>query len=71
MVFTTLERIVINQERGALFSQISGLRGEAFPSQVRYSQTPDHIEAKVKFAIEKIQASNWGGYDNDKFLKTE
>lgn len=67
-VFKTGERICINQERGALFSKMSALNGEIFPHEVREYKIPAHIEAKVKFTIEKIQATNWGGHELNEFI---
>lgn len=68
-VFKTGERICINQERGALLSQLSHWNNETFPHEVREYKIPVGIEAKIKFTIEKIQAAGWGGFSNDKFLK--
>lgn len=68
-VFKTGERICINQERGALFSKLSGLNGEIFPHEVREYKIPAHIEAKVKFTVEKIEATSWGGFEQEQFLK--
>lgn len=65
-VFKTCERICINQERGALFSQLS--KNETFPHEVRDYKLPAHIEAKVKFTIEKIEATNWGGHKLNEFI---
>jgi len=55
-VFTAVERIFINQERGSLFSQ---LNTDNFPHEIRYSEIPPAIEAKVKLTLEKIKASGW------------
>ncbi|MFE3849115.1 hypothetical protein ACFX5D_14175 [Flavobacterium sp. LB3P45] len=68
-VFKVGERICINQERGALLSQLSHSNNETFSHQVREYKTPVAIEAKIKFTIEKIQATGWGGFSNDKILK--
>ena len=68
-VFKTNERICINQERGALLSQLSHMNQETFIHEVRHYQVPVTIEAKIKFTIEKIQATGWGGFSNNKFLK--
>ena len=68
-VFTPNERICINQERGALLSQLSHLNNETFYHEVRLYQCPPAIEAKIKLTIEKIQATNWGGFNQDQFLK--
>lgn len=65
-VFKVCERICINQERGSLLSQLS--RNEVFPHEVRTYTIPPHIEAKVKFTIEKIQATNWGGYQLNEYI---
>lgn len=67
-VFKVCERICINQERGALFSQLSALNGEIFKHEVRSYTIPPQIEAKVKFTIEKIQATNWGGHKLNEFI---
>ena len=68
-VFKTGERICINQERGALFSQLSHANNETFSHEVRECQCPPGLEVKIKFTIEKIQATGWGGFDQDQFLK--
>ena len=47
-IFTTLERISINQERGAIYSQQSAEKGELDKSQVRTYQVPPQIEDKIK-----------------------
>lgn len=67
-VFKTEERICLNQERGSLLSQLSQLNGHTFPHEVRDYQCPPSIEAKIKFTIEKIQATNWGGIQIEQFL---
>jgi len=67
-VFKVAERICINQERGALFSQLSALNGEIFKHEVRTYKIPPHIEAKVKFTIEKIEATNWGGHHLNEYI---
>ncbi len=54
-VFKPEERICINQERGALYSQISRANDENFPSEVRFYQIPPSIEAKVKLTLNKIK----------------
>ena len=68
-VFKTGERICINQERGALFSQLSHNNNEVFSHEVRDYKCPPALEAKIKFTIEKIQSTNWGGFNQDQFLK--
>jgi hypothetical protein len=68
-VFKVGERICINQERGALLSQLSHNNNETFPHEVRAYQVPVLIQAKIKFTIEKIQATGWGGFSTEKFLK--
>lgn len=68
-VFKVGERICINQERGALFSQLSHANNEIFSHEVRSYKTPPAIEAKIKFTIDKIQATGWGGFSTDKFIK--
>lgn len=67
--FTTLERICINQERGALLSQLSHANNETFSHEVREYKIPVAIEAKIKFTIEKIHATGWGGFSSDIILK--
>lgn len=68
-VFKVGERICINQERGALLSQLSHANNETFSHEVREYTMPVAIEAKVKVTIEKIQATGWGGFSNDTILK--
>jgi len=67
-VFKVAERICINQERGSLLSQLSQLNNETFPHEVRTYEIPAHIEAKVKFTVEKIQATNWGGRTINEYI---
>lgn len=64
-VFKTLERVCINQERGSLLSQINT---DNFPHEVRNYTIPPALEAKVRFTLEKIQATSWGGFNQDQFL---
>jgi hypothetical protein len=68
-VFKVGERICINQERGSLFSQLSFDNNENFLHEVRGYECPPALEAKIKFTIEKIKATNWGGFNQDQFLK--
>jgi hypothetical protein len=67
-VFKVAERICINQERGALFSQLSHANNETFSHEVREYKIPAHIEAKVKFTINKIHATNWGGHKINEYI---
>lgn len=68
-VFKLGERICINQERGALYSQLSHANNEIFSHEVRTYKVPPAIEAKIKFTVEKIHATGWGGFSSDKILK--
>lgn len=68
-VFKVGERICINQERGALLSQLSHMNQETFTHEVREYKMPVGIEVKIRLTIEKIQATGWGGLSTDKFLK--
>ncbi|MFV8370836.1 hypothetical protein [Flavobacterium sp. LB2P74] len=68
-VFKVGERICINQERGALLSQLSHANNETFSHEVREYKIPVAIEAKIKFTIEKIHATGWGGFSSDIILK--
>lgn len=52
-LFTTLERICINQERGAIYSQQAQEKGEVEASEVRTYQVPAHIEVKIKQILYK------------------
>ncbi|BFM42706.1 hypothetical protein CFS9_13470 [Flavobacterium sp. CFS9] len=63
-VFKTCERICINQERGALLSQISK---ENFPSEVRYYKVTAALEAKVKLTLEKLEQTSWGNLIQNPF----
>lgn len=63
-VFKTLERVCINQERGSLLSQ---LNDNNFPHEVRNCKTPASVEVKVKITLEKIQATSWGGFNQNYF----
>jgi hypothetical protein len=53
-VFTTGERIAINQERGSIFSQLAYESGEIQINETRNYQVPQHIENKIKFTLNKI-----------------
>lgn len=64
-VFKTLERVCINQERGSLLSQINK---DNFPHEVRGYKIPPGIEAKVKLILDKIQATSWGGFNQNQFI---
>lgn len=68
-VFKVGERICINQERGALFSQLSHANNEIFSHEVREYKMPVAIQAKIRVTIEKIEATGWSGFSKDKFLK--
>lgn len=70
-IFSLVERIFINQERGALFSQLAGEKGEIFPHEVRTYKVPEQIERKIKLTKEQIEATNWGGFTKDQLLKTQ
>jgi hypothetical protein len=48
--FSTLERICINQERGALLSQ---LNQENKASAIRYYKCPPQLEIKIRFTLQK------------------
>lgn len=63
-VFKVLERVCINQERGSLLSQINN---DNFPHEIRTYQLPASIEAKVKMTLEKIEATSWGGFNQNHF----
>lgn len=65
-VFRVGERILINQERGALLTQLSRYYGENRPEDVRTYELPAHIEAKVKFTLERIEATHWGSFQEIK-----
>jgi hypothetical protein len=68
-VFKIGERICINQERGALLSQLSHANNEVFSHEVREYKIPVGIEVKIKFTIDKIHATGWGGFSSDIILK--
>jgi hypothetical protein len=68
-VFKLGERICINQERGALLSQLAHNSNEVFLHEVRDYKVPLAIEAKIKFTTEKINATSWSVFSKDKFLK--
>lgn len=53
--FTINERICINQERGALLSQINEDNQEA---DIRHYKCPAKLESKIKFIIQKITDIN-------------
>lgn len=54
-VFKVGERICINQERGALYSQLSHENNETSSNQVREYKMPASIEAKIKITIDKVE----------------
>lgn len=49
--FTTNERICINQERGALLSQLDS---ENYGLHIRYYKCPPKLESKIRFTIQKV-----------------
>lgn len=53
-VFTTGERIAINQERGAILSQIAYGNEEITALEVRTYQVSQQIENKIRFTLNKI-----------------
>lgn len=63
-VFQTGERICINQERGALLSQLN----YNFPNDERIYVIPPPIEAKVRLILEKIECSAWKAFNQNQFL---
>lgn len=69
--FSLPERICINQERGALLSQLAFLNKEVFASEVRQSKVSKTIDSKIQLVIKKIEATNWGGFDQSRFLITD
>jgi hypothetical protein len=69
MMFKANERICINQERGSLFTQLAHLQGEIKSSAVRTYKVPPEIEIKIRFALQKIVDSNWGGFSQPIFFK--
>ncbi|MWB96742.1 hypothetical protein GON26_20460 [Flavobacterium sp. GA093] len=54
--FSLSERILINQERGSLLSQ---LNYETPPALVRNYTCPPELNAKIRFNIQKIADTNW------------
>lgn len=58
-VFKPGERICINQERGALLSQMNYENGESFKCEVREYEVPPDLEVKIKFIIEKMKQTNF------------
>ena len=58
-VFKTGERICINQERGALFSQISFENNDSFFHEVREYEVSPELAIKIKLTLEKIKSTNW------------
>ncbi|WP_300977410.1 hypothetical protein [Flavobacterium sp.] len=53
-IFTTGERIAINQERGAILSQIAYGNEEITALEVRTYQVSSQIENKIRFTLSKI-----------------
>ncbi len=53
--FTTFERILINQERGALLSQ---LNKDNQPPDIRHYQCPPNLESKIQFVNQKVINNN-------------
>lgn len=71
MMFKANERICINQERDSLFTQLAHNNGEIKSEEVRTYKVPPEIEIKVRFALQKIIDSNWGGFSQSIYLKPE
>lgn len=53
-LFTTGQRIAINQERGALYTQLAVKSGELPPSEAREYQVSAEINTKVLKAVEQF-----------------
>ena len=53
--FTTLERICINQERGALLSQLNQDNQEP---DIRYYKCHPKLEIKIRFILQKVIDNN-------------
>jgi hypothetical protein len=53
-IFTTGERIAINQERGAILSQIAYGNEEITALEVRTYQVSPQIENKIRFTLKKV-----------------
>lgn len=49
--FTVFERILINQERGSILTQ---LNSETPESEKRYAVCPPKLESKIRFITQKI-----------------
>jgi len=64
-VFKLVERIMINQERGALFSQ---LNKENPSDKIRFYECPPELEIKIRFSLQKIKDTNWGSFNQSRFL---
>lgn len=54
-LFTTFERILINQERGSLLSQ---LNQETAPNDIRFYKCPPKLESKIQFVNQKVINNN-------------
>lgn len=68
-VFTPGERIVINQERGALFTQLASNNNQIFPHEVRDIKVGPVLELKIRSALNQVNATAWGGHSQDTILK--
>ncbi len=53
--FTTFERIMINQERGAIMSQMNQ---ESAPNDIRFYKCPPKLESKIQFVNQKVINNN-------------
>jgi len=57
--FSTGERICINQERGALFTQLANDSRELLLDEVRFYQCDPALQSKIEALIKIIKATNW------------
>lgn len=54
-MFSTFERICINQERGSIMSQMNQ---ETAPDDIRHYQCPPKLESKIQIVNQKIINNN-------------
>ncbi|NDP26431.1 MAG: hypothetical protein GZ087_03245 [Flavobacterium sp.] len=59
VLFKPNERICINQERGALLTQLACLNDEITALDVRTYKVPPQLELKIRFALEKLEETNF------------
>lgn len=68
-VFTTGERIAINQERGSKYEYLSFLAGEISENQMRTTEVSVYLDQQIEKCLKNIIDQGWKGYPQSNFLE--